>query len=225
MNFYTEGTIYYRFILTPNELEKILKPFHLVINSTRVSENYIETEHTEFMNKYKIFYEKLISNYKFIWENDWKTFNFLPIGLTHDLKICNYNEKFMDKKDKHWYKIHNWTKPDAGIDFFALCIADDKKLYQINNNQNYTENTMGLQLYFPKRIWYESMETNQIKYNEIETYNEVYKKIVEEVNKISNNLKIGNGEKEYRTNIKLSVNAKGDIRNTYFVKKNNYRIK
>ena len=205
MNFYPKGWNTYKFIVTPIEFEDLIDEFYIVKKDKNV-----------IINEYKIFYEKLISNYKFEWKNDFKYFNFLPIGLTNNLE-----------KNKE----NNAIEPSVGINFFVLhFFGKEKKLHSNFSYTQFPEKVMGLELTYPKELYYYEKKGNDVKIikkiecNEIENYNEVYKKLIGKINKVSKNLIIIE-EKEIRTNIKLSINAKEKIRNTYFLRSNNLRIK
>jgi esterase/lipase len=63
------------------------------------------------------------------------------------------------------------------------------------------------------------------KCNEMKQYNNVYKKLVRKINEITKNMVIIFDEIEYKTNIKISKDAKIEINNAYFIKNNNGEIK
>ena len=206
MNFYPKGWNKFKFIVNLIEFENIIEDYFIV-----------EKNINEIINEYKIFYEKLTSNYKFEWKNDYKYFNFLPIGITNNL----------EKNIKN-----NVVEPSVGIGFFVLHFFGKKN--KLHSNFSYTqfpEKVMGLELTYPKKLYYYKKENNEIKItktivcDKIETYNEVYKKLTEKISKLSKNLIIIKDEIEIKTNIKLSINAKEEIKNTYFLRSNNLRLK
>jgi len=206
MNFYPKGLNTYKFIINPIEFEYLIDKIYTV-----------NKEKNEIILDYKIFYEKLTSNYKFEWKKDYRYFNFLPIGLTSNL------EKNIE---------NNVIEPSVGMSFIVLhFFGKENKLHSKFSYTQFPEKVMGFELTYPKELHYYEKKGNETKIlkkigcNEIENYNEVYKRLVENINKISKNLIIIKEEKEIKTNIKLSTNAKEEMRNTYFLRSNNLRIK
>ena len=230
MKYYTKGWNTFHFLISPDELEKILKPFHHVEYTKRVSEDYTETNPQEYMNKYKIFYEKVVSNYKFIWEND-KDLLDLNIGLTNDLSKCTYGEKFLDEIDQKYYKISDFQEPSVGLAIFILFLNKDRNLSTNYSYTQYPENAIGLEIQYPENIYYYVEEDTRIivkeriNCNYTETYNTVYKQIVTEIQDISKNLKFLINGNEDQTIIKVSKNITDEIKNIYFLKNNNCIIK
>jgi hypothetical protein len=215
-----KGRKKFKFIISPKDFESIFCDFHFVENCQRVPVDYIKTSSEEMLEKYTIFYNKLVSGYKFVYEDDWKLLNFFPLGLTHDLSKMEYYDKFMDKADKQWYKVHNEVEPCVHIGFFTLLYEKDKAIHKNFSFLACTENVMGIEIIFPKEIVYESDIDKIYNYDEIETYYKVYEKIVERIKGISKNMVLIIDGKEYRTDIKLSHNSKEEIANTYFMKNN-----
>ena len=191
-----KGLNKFHFIITPDELENILYDFYFYKSGFQTAPdkypyNYIEINNNELYEKYKRFYDKLISGYKFELRNTGNGFitdellSFLPILLT-------------DKSARNW--------EGAMMDFFTLYLDKNRRLATYITYLQYPENITGLELNYGD-------ESNN------------YKKIKERIDKMTNNLKIEIGGKEYRTKIKISKKAKEGIRNTYFMNKNNCIIK
>ena len=230
MDGYIKGWNLFNFLISPQELESIIKKFHHVEYTIRVSENYVETDPQEYIQKYKKFYEKLTSNYKFVWNKDYKLFD-LNIGLSNDLSKCTYGKKFLDENDQKYYKISDFKEPSVGLSIFILFLNKDKKLFSNYSYTQFPENAIGLQMQFPKDFYYYEKENNEviikeeINCNNMETFNEVYKTIVSEIKNISKNLIFTIGEKEYKTSIKVSKNITNEIKNIYFMSENNCIIK
>lgn len=224
MKLYTKSWNKFKFLITPDEFESIFRDFHHIEYNHRVPKDYIETDPKILFNKYKGFYEKLVSNYKFVWKTDADLFD-LHMGFTNDLNKCVYEKEFIDKNDNKFYKTMDWnTEPCVGMSPFILFLDGKNKLLSNIFYAQYPENAMGIQLEFPKEMsCSENSET--VNCTEIETYNNVYKKIVEKINKISRNLVFTIGEKEYKPPIKVSKNISEEIKNVYFIKNNNCIIK
>ena len=230
MKYYTRGWNKYHFLISPDELETIIKPFYHVVYTRRVPEDYIETNPKEYINKYKIFYEKLISNYKFIWKNDHKLLD-LNVGLTNDLSKCTYGEKFLDKKDQKYYRINDFKEPPVGLTIFILFLSKDRKLFTNYSYIQYPENVIGLEIQYPEDVYYYEQENSEIIFKEkincaeIETYNQVYQPMVTKIESISKNLKFVIDGKESATVIKVSKNITDEIKNIHFIKSKNCIIK
>jgi hypothetical protein len=220
MKYYPKGWNKFKFLIDPVEFEYIFSKFHHIEFSNRVPENYIETDKQKLLNNYKTFYEKLILNYKF---NKNELFGFF-IGLSDDLAKCTYGKSFLDEKNNKKYKLSDFKEPCVGISPFIFLLKDNKLNTNFYFNQ-YPENVMGLEISYPKEIiYYDNNVENKIKNcNELETYNNVYKKIIEEIKNIAKALKFNISDKEYRTNVKISKKIK--IGNVYFIKQNNCILK
>jgi hypothetical protein len=105
-----------------------------------------------------------------------------------------------------------------------LVFDQSKKLFSNRSFIQYPENTIGLEIEFPKELnYYEENKT--VNCNEIETYNQVYKKIIESIKRISKNLTFTVDGKEYKTSIKVSKNSIEEMGNIYFIKNNKCIIK
>jgi hypothetical protein len=228
MGYFVKGWNTFKFLVSPIELENVLNGFHFLINNQRVPENYVETDPKEYFEKYKMFYEKLVSNYKFTWKTDHNITD-LMMGFSSDLSKCGYGKIFMDKNNKKYYKSPDFKEPSVGINPFILFLDKNRKLFSNYSYTQFPENLIGLQIEYPKQMHYydkESKEiTETINLNETDTYNNVYKIIVERVKQISRNLCFTIDGKEYKTVIKISKNIFEDVKKIYFIKNNNCVIK
>ena len=213
-----------KFIVTPQELKDILRSFHFVEFCRRVPADYVETDIANYVNYYEEFYRLLISGHKFNLRED-HFITKLLIGITNDLSKCTYNPSFQDKKDKQWYKTPDFIEPCVGINIFALQLDEGQKLQSKFSYLQFPENIMGIQFEFPKKVYLEQKEKCEKKFNELETYNEVYQVIIERIKHLCRNLVITIGEYVHRTNIKISTSAFKDIRNAFFIMENNCIIK
>jgi hypothetical protein len=234
------------FLISPNEFNDIFDDYRHIYADRRVAENYVETEHKILFDKYKAFYETLISGKRIIMKTDYELFDVCG-GFTGDLSICEYGEKFMDKRDKQWYKSPDFTEPYIEMRPFILAfyantlftnigytgkfLPEDAAGMNIKYPVGYPENAMGIRLEYPKEIYYYKINANnvaeatkKVKCAELQNYN-VYKKITDRINKISKALIFSIGEKEYKTKIKISKSIKDQIGDIYFLKTNACVIK
>lgn len=210
----------YKFLVTPQELKEILRDFHLVEFCQRVPADYVETGIENFISDYEEFYHLLIAGHKFNFGR-YNVITKLLMGVTNDLSKCTYYASFQDKEDKLWYKTSDFIEPCVGINIFALYLDEKQKLHSNFSS----ENIMGIQFEFPKKIYLKEEEGCEKKCNELDTYNEVYQVAVEKIKHLCRNLTITIGEHVHRTKIKISTSALKDIRGAYFIKENNCVIK
>lgn len=224
LNFYPISWRKFEFLLKPNEFEEIFKGFHCLDYGIgkNLPEDYIETTPQILFDNYSSFYGKLISGYKFDRMKDTYDLMWLQMGITNNLsKIVYKKNYFTDKQNNKTYStkiLDNFKEP-----FVELKIAT---LHFDGNNQplleeaciSLPEKVISMVLKYPKEINYyeEEEEYEEITFektvncDEMETYNHVYKRIVENINNISKNLTISKNGKNYETSIKISKSIHGE---------------
>jgi hypothetical protein len=115
------------------------------------------------------------------------------------------------------------------MNLFILFLDKNKKLFSNYSYTQFPENIIGLEIEYPKQIYHydnENKETTKIgNFDEMDTYKNVYKIIVERIKKISKNLCFTIDGKEYKTAIRISKNIFEDVKEIYFIKNNNCIIK
>jgi hypothetical protein len=232
MKYFPRSWNTFKFLISPNEFENIFNEFHHIEYTHRVPKNYIETDPQILFDNYRLFYNKLVSNYKFLRSDDELTN--LQMGFSNDLSKCIFGEPFIDETNKQYYKISDFIEPCVGLGIVVLSFYKNKKLFSNRSFIQFPENTIGLQIEFPKEIdYYEENKNKTPKMqniktrncNEIETSNMVYKKITEKIKKTSRNLTFTVDGKEYKTPIKISINIIEEMKNIYFIKNNKCIIK
>jgi hypothetical protein len=180
MKFFPNSWNTFKFLISPKEFENIFNEFHHIEYTHRVSKDYIETDPQMLFDNYRLFYNKLVSNYKFLKSDDELTN--LQTGFSDDLSKCTFGESFIDKTNKQHYKICDFKEPCVGLGIVVLVFDQSKKLFSNRSFIQYPENTIGLEIEFPKELnYYEENKT--VNCNEIETYNRVYKTIIEKIKK------------------------------------------
>ena len=148
MKYYLKGWHTYKFFVTPQELNDILRGFHIVEYSSRVPMDYIESNFADFVRNYENFYRLLTSSERIghiILDN-------LLKGFSNNLSKCAYGAPFQDSNDKSWYKIADFSEPCVGFNIFAFYLDEERKLQTKFSYINFPENIMGVQLEFPKKI-------------------------------------------------------------------------
>ncbi|MBO5297676.1 MAG: hypothetical protein J6B03_08810, partial [Candidatus Homeothermus sp.] len=86
MKYYPKGWHTYKFLVTPQELNDILRGFHIVEYSSRVPADYIESNFADFVRDYEVFYRLLTSSERIghiILDN-------LLKGFSNNLSKCAY---------------------------------------------------------------------------------------------------------------------------------------
>lgn len=154
MKYYPKGWHTYKFLVTPQELKDILRGFHIVEYSSRVSADYIESNFADFVRAYEIFYRLLTSSERI----EHIILNNLLKGFSNNLSKCAYEAPFQDSNDKLWYKIAAFSEPCVGFNIFAFYLDEERKLQTKFSYINFPENILGVQLEYPKKIY--SIEEN-----------------------------------------------------------------
>lgn len=220
MKYYPIGWHTYKFLVTPQELEDILRGFHVVEYSRRVPADYMESNFADFVRDYNFFYHSLTSGERI----EHIVIDNLLKGFSNNLSKCAYKAPFQDSNDKLWYKIADFIEPCVGFDIFAFYLDEERKLQTKFSYISFPENIMGIQLEYPKKI-YSREKNREMSCNELENYNDVYLIIVERIKQLCRNLTIVIGENVHRTKVKVSPTALIDIRGSHFIKENNCIIK
>jgi hypothetical protein len=209
-----------KFIITPSELEEVLSGFHHIISNARVPYNYIDSDQKEFFGKYKAFYEKLSSSYKF-GKIDEHIMD-LYIGITNDLSRHQYGEKFLDTKEQKWYKTTKFEEACVNISPFAFRLDSKGRMSTQYFWGGVPYFTVGLDISFPKKIYYcVDPKTNIIdRFTDSSEFSDftTYQTIISRIKSISKNLTFELGGKVYKTSVKISGGAKEDFKNFYFIK-------
>ena len=89
MQYYERSNKKLHFIVTPDELRKILQGFHHVVVNTGVRKNYVESNPNDFLFTYDTLYEKLKNGVKLVWKTDYDIVDF-STGITNHLENCIY---------------------------------------------------------------------------------------------------------------------------------------
>lgn len=222
MKYYTHLWNSFRFIVTPLELKNVLKDFHFVTFTRRVPADYIESDRSDFFERYNTFYDKLSSGQKLNLRQDAEIVDIATAGIAKDLKKCTYSESFQDIQDGNLYKISDFEEPQVGTNLFTLRISDDKKLSTKYSYVQFPEFIVGLEINYPKKIIFRdsvSCENGDVikLCTELESY-EVYTEIRERIKGITKKLAFKISDKDYKTTIRVSESARRDFLNFYFSK-------
>lgn len=221
-DFYSQGYYMFHFLITPNELENLLQPYHLIITNAHVPADYIESPISEYIELYRQLYEMLISGEKLSTDRDHRLF--AQRSVVPDLAMCRHEHyhKYEDKEYKHikFDEPHPYFSPFALVfyrdDNQKLC-ASTRWSYIVNS-----ENIMGIEMNFAKKIKYiddsEFMHTS-----ELESYSE-YAALKKSIMKITKPLCVIMDGEQKKTSVRISEEVKKHINNFYFFKNGNITV-
>lgn len=158
MDYLVSGWNAFHFLLSPNELRQILRPYHMVIFNAHVPVDYTKSDVEEYLSAYSALYDLLLSGSKICWERDYPLF--LDRGITSDLSNCVYGR--LHEYEGKQYKSADFHEPVVGISPSTLWlhVGDDQKLSCSTAYSYivYSECYMGVQLNYPKMIQYKMGE-------------------------------------------------------------------
>lgn len=160
----------FQFVLTPKELQEVLRGFYHVVDSHRVPFDYTKSDETLFFNQYKNLYDVLVSGKKLIWKQDYKILD-VQTAIADNLNKCSYTDVFLDGNNSQFYKLCDFDEPQVGISLFCLKIDCNKKLNSKCSLIQFPEFVVGLSISYPKKVIF---STKTLNYDEIESYR-VYK--------------------------------------------------
>jgi len=189
-----------KFIIKPEEFNAVFTNFQyirprIIKRDPPAKEIFFE----ELFEWYTAFYNKLVSTYEFIYKNDSDLLRFIPFGISNDIKEndCPYP---------------NYVQ----MGFFRLTYLKNSKIYPnwyIHGEKE--KNILGIQINFQKKHNYKEEKI---------CYEMVWKKIMERINIITNEMVLIINEKKVKTDIKISEGAKTVIKNAHFLKNNNFNV-
>ena len=206
------------FIVTPDELRKILQGFHHVVVSKGVLKNYVESNPNDFLCTFDALYAKLKNGEKLVWKTDYDIAHF-STGITDHLENCIYQPSTR-------LSVPNFAEPCPFIDTFCFLPWKDQLSTSFSVTQ-YPENVCGLCLTFPAKIEYENdTEKHSACIIECACLDDfaTYETLVERIKSITNPLKLDFNGKVRRTSVRISDEAKKDFCNFYFATSNDVTI-
>lgn len=209
------------FIVTPEELEKCLTEFHLVIHNTHVPIDYVETSTSSYINTQKQLFELLKTGEKLNWDDHY--FLLRQIGLTTDLSRCIYGN--MHKYHGKLYKKADFDEPCINFSPFTFYLIEDKNgKSRISTQVSYIqcpENVVGIELSYPKNIQFKSSDTGTFEAlystKTLHSYQD-YLKIKSRISDITRPLLFQMVDKIIKPRVRISTTALESVSNFYFFK-------
>ena len=193
------------FILTPMEMEKIFKEYHLM-SCTSVPLDYTETPISELIDAYSALHAKLSAGEKIIYSDNWRLYP--SFEVTNDLSLCPYNEPHIYDGKKR--KSPNFDLSVPRLQPFTLTIHGGKLCKGFANCE---ENTVGYSLCVPykQRVY---REDDSYYTEDIES--EIFEGLRKRIMAATKPLKVDLYGKTLNTGIRISENAKKYAQNYYF---------
>ena len=205
-----------KFLITPDELQEILKNCHLVKYTAHVPIEYTETKLDDYIDVYRQLYELLTCGVKFEWGKHHILFE--STGLSSDLKRCTYGHIHTYRDQK--YKLADFAEPPVNLAPNALLpnIDDTGKLH-INSGVSYLkfpEYYIGMEISYPKNIQYSvgndfepPKPTTQLA-----SFKD-YENLKAAIKAITKPLTLKTAADKRRTSVYISPRAKNDLKNSY----------
>lgn len=218
MQYYKLTSKKHHFLVTPDELRKLLSGFHHVVITRGVAPGYTESDPNELFSTYDTLYHKLKSGEKLIWENDHVIADW-TMGITQHLENCVYRPG-----RPCW--IPDFTEPCPFLDTFCFLPWKDQLSTAFAVHQ-FPENICGLCLYFESKVEYKASNEKHTPgvadYATFDDY-EAYEQLLSRIRVITKPLKLDWNGKIRRTAVRVSPEAKKDLENFYFVTANSVKI-
>lgn len=217
--YYPQGYYAFHFLITPNELENLLQPYHLIITNAHVPADYVESTVSEYIELYRQLYEMLINGEKLSLERDCRLL--AQRCVVPDLSVCRYGgyHKYEGKEHKNV----RFDEPHPHFSPFALGFyRDDNQKLCTSTRWSYivnAENIMGIEMNFAKKIKYRA-DGEFMPTNELESYSE-YIALKKTIMKITKPLCVMIDGEQKKTAVRISEEVKKHLNNFYFFKNGN----
>lgn len=212
MSYLAEGWKYFSFLLTLEELQKVLEPYHLIIANAHVPIDYVKSDLIEYINNYRKLYEVLSSGQKLVWKKHCSLLD--HINVASDLSKCQYGK--VHEYEGKQYKSAEFLEPTVGIRPFALHFYEDSK-GKLCTSTKYSyvtcaEEILGLQLYYPKKVWLKSEDHYELLSEaEVSGNGHDYENINRAITNMTKPLRIQMGEEKKSIGVRVSPMAKQDL--------------
>ena len=193
------------FLVTPFELEKVLSGFHLVITNTGVKRDYSENSFKDYIRSYENLYRFLSSGQRAEWKANYNLFR-LEIGITKHLNNIVY-------KPSTLLSVPAFIQPCVTMGPFCVIPYGDKPLTKGWSLTQFPENTIGLAIRFPTKVRFRESGEEQ-KADALDDY-ETWIELKRKIRSITVPLRVKSNGKEYNPHIRISEQAKSDLRCFY----------
>ncbi len=206
-----KGWRFFRFILTPEELARVLEPFHLVVHNAHVPADYRETPPEAFLEPYQQLYAKLAAGEQLLWERDWPLLH--HTGITTDLSHCPYGREHLYEGRR--FRSPAFSTPCAALAPFALTIDTAEHRTDLRRSyMQFPQNVVGLEAAFPKQL--SRGDDSWQSAEELPGYAD-FLLLKERVGTVSHGLRFDLKDHTYRPAVQISAAAQADFPRFYAV--------
>lgn len=140
---------FFHFLLTPEELFKVLEPFHLVEFNRHVPMGYRETPREAFLTTYRQLYTKLAQGSRLTTREDLPLLR--DIGLTTDLSRCLYGREHLYEGQRFVSAV--FSAPCVTLSPFAMTVSPACHRVSLRGScLQSPQNTAGYEAAYPKQI-------------------------------------------------------------------------
>lgn len=223
----TAGWEKFYFIVTPRELKTVLEGMHLLYMQSRVPADYTETPLDEYLEYYQDLYEKRVTGQTITTADMWL---FHDIGVAGTLDRHGYSEPF--EIDGTVYRKSDFEEPTAYISHFPMYCErfnpEKPKLtltVMVPTRGWYEENTVGLELFYPKKIQYpvDGDWTDLESTKDLVSYQD-FLLLKKRIQSITKPLRVMMLDREVRTRVRVSPAALDDLDKFPFFRNNPVRV-
>lgn len=206
-----KGWRFFRFLITPEELSKVLMPFHLVEFNRHVPAGYRETPREAFLAAYRRLYTKLARGSRLTMGEDLSLLR--DIGLTTDLSRCPYGREHLYEGQRFVSAV--FSAPCVILSPFAMTVSPACHRVSLRGScLQSPQNTAGYQAAYPKQV---SLSDGCWHSTEGLPGHEDLLLLKERVTAVTRGLRFELAGQVYRPPVKISKAAGGDFPRFYAV--------
>lgn len=209
------------FIVTPEELEEVLKGMHFLVVNCHVPEGYRETPAGEYLADYARIYGALASGQQASYPV------FSAIGVSASLEKHGYGMPHGVQGNRYLHQY--FDEPCAMLQYIPLYVykkADGSAQYTLSCSvTQFPQEILGLQLFFPKWIQYpcDGGYTQLASTKDLASY-QSYLTVLQRIKSLTKPLRFVLDGREVRPNIRASVQARKDLANFWALRKYEIRV-
>lgn len=211
MEYMPKGWLFFRFLLTPEELSKVLRPFHLVEFNRHVPVGYRETPREAFLATYRQLYAKLAQGSRLTKGESLPLLH--DIGLTTDLSRCPYGREHLYAGERFLSPV--FSTPCVGLAPFAMTVCPERRQVSLRGSYLLSpQNIVGYEASYPKQI--STLDSSLRSTSALPGYQD-FLLLKERVSAISHGLRFELEGQTYRPPVRIGEAAKADFSRFYAV--------
>ena len=219
--YWTEGWNKFSFLMTPEQVKEVFEAYHLIIINSSVPIDYVESELSEYLSAYSETYKQLCSGEKVttcsldLWR-----------GITSNLARCRYGE--IRLRDGKQYKRATFDEPVVAVVPGRLGLGryDDGKLFCSTAYTMVTEDFMGIQFHYPKKVQYEKNGVcgPWFSTKDLNSYQD-FENLKTTIRGMTHPLTLKSGDEQRRLDIRITDEAREQIRGCYLFREYGVTVK